>query len=263
MTEMQSNAKPHKAQGCTIGAEGERMQSVDSKTLEKSEGIFAEDELKSQKKSVVEAGVAKRADDSKLRVENTSSKQNILHADGSLDVVASLRLYLDKIGAGGLLCDEDLLTELSRFSDPFSSEWGTKNPGLFIFSSFLWDLVLKTQYTSDTPPSTKMRNLRNSFIEEMIPYVTYGLDLGLLTSYSKRLETHGLRFSRTDNFYEIPAILRVLTPSYDVLVESNSDPRQFFMHKCLEGLPHGVLMYPWDHFKLYDIKVLRTPKNVS
>ena len=191
-------------------------------------------------------------------------KEKMLLPDGNLDVVAILRKYLNENGSVGWLSNEDLLKELQRYEDPFLPDWGTRNPARFIFSSYLWNFAIKTQFSSQKSPTLKMRNLRNSFIDEMIPYVTSGLDLALLRRYSKRIKMYGFQYAPTDNYYEIPAILRILTPPYEYFVPSvYCDRRHYYMRRCLEGLPHGVLMYPFDNFKLYDIGCFRNAKLVS
>ena len=126
----------------------------------------------------------------------------------------------------------------------------------------MWNFVLKTQFYSDIA-SPKVRKLRNTFIEEMIPYVNSGLDLVMIRKFILRLLQSGLGNIETDNFYEVPAILRILFPSYKMLVEADLKPKTFFMENCLKGLPHGVILKPFECFKICEIPAVRTLKFVS
>ena len=222
------------------------------------------DHLKSAFNNDEDDAFNKSTDATSPSIENHMFHKNLFFPDGSLNVLQVLRQYLENNRVDRLLSNKDLLKELERHEDPFTPNWGTRNPSTFVFSSYLWNFVLKTQFSTSSRPTLKMRNLRNSFIDEMIPYVSSGLDLPLLTRFSKRIEEHGFQYAPTDNYYEIPAIFRILTPPYAYFVPRVfCQRRHYYMRRCLEGLPHGVLMYPFERFQLTDIVVFKNAKLVS
>ena len=199
--------------------------------------------------------------DAKIVTPNRDLTDSIFRRDGSFHDATVFSKYLHDSDLQRLIAGEDLSKQLEAVKHPYSDKLGRHSPGVFLYVSYLWNNVLDMQFFADVP-SLKIRKLRNTFIDEMSPYVNSGLDLGLLRSFCLRLRHTGLRFCQSDNFYEISPILRVLAPSYDTLVSSDSHCRQFYMLACLKGIPHGVIMKAFHLFKLCRIAPLRTSKIV-
>lgn len=194
------------------------------------------------------------------KLENTAKHQTIFHPNGSINMDGIVDLYLMHNNTDRLPVDEDLILILQKHDDPYTTEWDCDNPGLFIFCSYAWDTILTSCFLNpDKAPSYELRKIRDTFIDEMEPYVKSGMDMGLFRQCGMHLIREGFRNAEKENFYEVPAILRTLAPTYCWLQYGS----QFYMQKCLQGLPHSVLMKPFELFSLYDIRKLKNPKLVS
>jgi len=180
----------------------------------------------------------------------------------SINDLAFWSNYLCDNNVDCLLADASLKAELCKYEDPYDVRWEIRNPALFIYSSYVWEIILKTEFYSDIA-SPKIRKLRNSFIDDMIPYVNSGLDLVIFRQFISRLKECGLVNIEKDNFFEVPSILRILAPSYKILQKTDLKPKSYFMENCLKGLPHGVLVRPFENFKLCEIPDLKSVKLVS
>ena len=224
----------------------------------------SEEELPGTPNSVQFSPVCERDQKNEPHVvtPNRVSHDNVFHRDGTFRDDKVLSKYLHEINSECLVLGGKLTEELEAVGPPYSSKWSNRNHGLFVYASYLWNLVLEKQFFADVP-SLKIRKLRNSFVPEMTPYINSGLDLGLLRVFSLRLKQTGLRFFRYDNFYEVPPIIRVLAPSCDILVTSGSHCREFYIQTCLKGVPHGIFMKIFDTFKISQISPLKSSKVVS
>ena len=161
-----------------------------------------------------------------------------------------------------LLVEEDLKKELDKHDDPFSPDWGTQNPALFVFGSHVWEEILQNQFWFTKCPSMPIRSVRNDFMKELIPYIESGMDLKLFNLCAKRLRDTGFRYVKEDNFYEVPAILRVLAPSYENLCSNEHDiAKSLYLGDAMKGLPHSVLWFPYLVFGFHRIKELGPNKD--
>ena len=194
-----------------------------------------------------------------LKLQENLLEEIALFNDEVIDVETVLNYYLMENKTNCLLLDKDLLRLLKLNENPINMQ--NNSPETFVFSSYMWEVVLNTQFRyRDTPPY-EIRNIRDTFIDEMRPYVTSRMDLSVFTKLVNHLcGNKGFRNSELDNFYEVPAILRVLAPRYDSFLNEGSE---FYMKRCLQGLPHSVLMEPFDRLKLYDIPSFKRKRTVS
>ena len=149
------------------------------------------------------------------------------------------------------LTRDDLRKELDKHEDPFSSSWGTQNLALLVFPSHVWDLILKEQFCAKTDPSIVIQSTTKTFIKEIkTPTESEsGFDINLFKMCAMRLKDTGFRYAMTDNFYEVPAILRVLAVSYKTLCSNDHKiPKHRYLGDALKGLPHRVLWKPYLGF---------------
>ena len=155
--------------------------------------------------------------------------------------------------------DSELLSMLkSNYNNSFSMS--TINPGNFVLSSYIWDVVLRTQFLSeDRSTPFEIRKIRDTFLEEMQPYLESKMEMTLFKQCALRLHHRGFQYCESDNYYEVPGILRTLAPTYETLVNGSD----FYLQRCLQALPHSVIMKPFEYFKLYDIPKLRNTRIVS
>ena len=193
------------------------------------------------------------------KMQNTAMDKFCLFPNGTVNIQGIYDFYLMENSANCIPLDDHLLFKLKFFSNkPFSMY--NMNPGSYIFCSYIWDVVLKTQFLcEDRSTSFEIRRIKDTFIEEMEPYINSRMDGRLFKPCALRLHYEGFLYSETDNYYEVPAILRVLAPTYERLAEGG----KFYMKTCLQGLPHSVIMKPFEYFKLHDIPRLRNTRIVS
>ena len=169
----------------------------------------------------------------------------VLRDDGNVNVSAVYEMCLLNYNEKRIVTGDTFLLKMREHV--IFTVVGTQNPALYNFSSYLWEEVLKSQFHSDRPVTPLMENLRISFIPEMREYAGEATNnVSLFPCYVRRLQDTGLRFTQSDNFYHVPAILRVLAPRHETLASSDQDRRVFFMKACLKGLPQKVIMRLWE-----------------
>ena len=176
-------------------------------------------------------------------------------SNGNVDVVGCFSMFTAE-GTKPLLTGLSLAEKLIGKTDPFAKRGGSENPGNFLFVSFLWDVVLKTQFLGDKTPHQNIDAIWKTFIPEMKEYAKE-MDMTLFKEYIKWVnkkeadsgEKSNLSNS-TCNWFDVPPILRILAPTYENLVEADYNPLRFFSQSVMKGLPHTVLMMPWYKYGL-------------
>ena len=175
--------------------------------------------------------------------------------NGEVDVYGCFQLFtLD--GTKPLLTGSHLAEKLNGKVDPFAKRGGIENPGNLLFASYLWDIVLKTQFLGEKTPCLLIEKICKTFTPEMKEY-SREADLSLFGEYvdfinsceAENPEKTNLTKS-TSNWFDVPAILRMLAPLYESLVDTDYNPLKFYCSTTMKGLPHGVIMMPWYAYQL-------------
>ena len=186
---------------------------------------------------------------------NSEITVKTITSDGNVDVAGCYTIFTEDV-TKPLLTGLSLAEKLKKKIDPFAKRGGMENPGNLLFASYLWDIVLKTQFLGENKCCDFIEKLCKSFIPEMKSY-NEEMDFSLFGEYVKWInrsepgstEKNNL-VNSTVNWFDVPAILRMLGPTYESLVEAEYNPLKFYCSTTMKGLPHGVIMMPWYTFQL-------------
>ena len=187
-----------------------------------------------------------RVDGDTVSSTNGILTESVLREDGNMSLRAVYRKCLLTHGLQRLPTGECLEAQLKRHEDPFHENWGKRNPCFLNFFSFLWEEVLKAQFGENKSPTNFILFVSNTFTEEMLLFNDTSRSMTLFPDYVRRMQRTGLSFQRLDNFYEVPVILRILSPSCSTLMQSGVEDRKFFMKNCLKSVPHTLINYLWN-----------------
>jgi len=175
--------------------------------------------------------------------------------NGEIDVLACLLVFTED-GSKPLLTGQELTKKCRSKVDPFAKRGGIENPGNLLFASYLWDRVLETQFLENKTPCSFVEKLCKTFSPEMKEY-SREIDILLFGEYVKWINSPESENSEktnltksTSNWFDIPAILRMLAPLYETLVETDYNPLKFYCSTTMKGLPHGIIMMPWYAYQL-------------
>ena len=191
---------------------------------------------------------ARRRALSELTELESHLNKEVLHIDGNINVSVVLQNYLVLNRTDTLLTNGALKVLMERYPNPCCRNVVSRSPRHFNFCSYLWDEILKTQFLPHKPTTRLMRNVRDTFTEEMLHYHPSEMDLGTFSRYVERLQSTHLYYVRVDNFFELPAILRILAPPFKSVVASDNDGKLVYMKNCLKALPHTIIMKIWNEF---------------
>ena len=207
-------------------------------------------------KNVVEIEIEFDDDDIVPYQRNSGITENLIGSDGNVDVLNCFNIFTTD-GSKPLLTGANLAQKLKGKGDPFAKRGGTENPGNLLFSSRVWDVVLETQFLKDKKPTDLIKEICATFIPAMKDHTE--TDFSLVEEYVKWIndadadngEKNNICNS-TCNWFDVPAVLRMLAPTYKSLVETEYNAMRYFCQTTMKGLPHSVIMMPWYVFKLHN-----------
>ena len=186
---------------------------------------------------------------------NSRITEKTILSDGNVDVLGCFSIFTSD-GSKPLLTGSSLAEKLNGREDPFAKRGGIENPGNLLFASYLWDVVLQTQFLEDKTPSACVEKDCKTFIPEMKEYLKE-IEFSAFGEYvnwvnAKDPENDGkLNITNsTCNWFDVPAILRTVAPTYNNLVETEYNPLRYYTQSVIKGLPHSVIMMPWYEYKL-------------
>ena len=186
---------------------------------------------------------------------NSKITEKTILSDGNVDVLGCFNIFTAE-GSKPLLTGSSLAEKLNGKEDPFAKRGGIENPGNLVFASYLWDVVLQTQFLENKVPCACVEKDCKTFIPEMKEYLKE-MDFRVFGEYvnwvnGKDPENSGkLNITNsTCNWFDVPGILRIVAPTYNNLVETEYNPLRYYTQSVIKGLPHTVIMMPLYEFKL-------------
>jgi len=197
-------------------------------------------------------------------VVNGDLTEDIFYPDGrTIDPMVILENYAIENNSTRILLDDDLFTLMTHCKHPLSPSEETKSPFVFNYCSYLWTHVLKTQFEKNTKTSDYYDFIRATFIDDMLEYQKADLDNH--TIFVQLVHENGLSHINNDIAIHVPAILRVLTPSNEIIAAAANDTRILFMTSTLRNLSPETLLKPWKFYleHKYEFYGCKTKEEVS
>jgi len=182
-----------------------------------------------------------------------------LHDDNSLDIAD----FYDKFTENGtkpIACSTRLAIKLRQNGDPLRKKPGIETSSGYIFVISLWDNILKTSILEGTSTPKEVIMLCHTFIPDML-FHGEETNFERFPCYVKWIAEYGLRLM--DEWSDLPAVLRMLAPINENLLNLNVGARHTIFSEMLKRVPHGVLMMPWRDFNAQKFLPIKTANDVS
>ena len=191
------------------------------------------------------------------------STETFVDEKNLFDIEACYKAFTEN-GAKPLKTPGQIASILEGTHDPFAKNASDINPGIHVFASFAWDKFLESQFLSGKDPHESTLQLLYEFVPELSAYKGNELDRTLFTEFAKWInEPDQVKMICSSNYHDIPAILRLLGPTNDNLVQTIYNPLKWFFG-IMKGLPHKTIMEPYYMYKLYNgMQHFKTANNVS
>ena len=174
---------------------------------------------------------------------NGALTEEIFYPNGSVDPEVVFRNYCIENQSTSLLLGDDLCALMRQCDVLFAMGKGRKSPFGFIYCTYLWSQVIKTQFDRDKPANKILDYIRNTFMEESLEYKKEDLDKH--ANFVQCMQESGLKCAFDEQFDDVPSILRILTPTNENIGADDIERKSEFLKLCLRELNREILLKPW------------------
>ena len=138
--------------------------------------------------------------------------------------------------------------------DPFAKKDGDLSPVGRLFLSSYWDQLLSLIVSCKEARTCFVQARLVGFRKEIGEYYDAVRDdcFERFCHFAISTSVCGLNNIRSENWYDIPPMLRIIATTHTKICESDADAVNFYCQCSLKGLPPKVLMLPFETYKLRD-----------
>lgn len=180
---------------------------------------------------------------------NANIAEPVLSVDerGNINIQDVYKTFTQE-GCKPLIKSQMLVARLQESGYPFGKIAGVENPGRYVFLSYLWDRILETNFLRGKKPSEEIQMISKTFIGHLQDF-NEETQFERFASNVAMTEQYGVGQTKKAFWYDLPAVLRVLAPTNETLVNANAKILASFCSRIMMNLPHSVIMMPWREFE--------------